>query len=228
MAQLLALGEDQDVDSYARPTIIAPVFHDADGRLIDYGRRWEGSPPEDSYSVDSNPQRFAPLLVVAEALIAHLRSTYDVELIENAESASDLLHPRPDVVRAVRVRPRDPACAALTFVLTSYPGVILHAGVLHDFPFPVCGCDACDSTWDAEAEALERTVQAVVTGNYRESIDRGIRPWVGHALTYRDGSSSGTARAQDLPPARVKAARTVLRARPGQPWAAWRPMAADS
>ncbi|WP_404810209.1 DUF6226 family protein [Microbacterium terricola] len=32
----------------------------------------------------------------------------------------------------------------MTFVLTEFPGVHLRAGVLHDFHFPTCGCDACD------------------------------------------------------------------------------------
>lgn len=40
----------------------------------------------------------------------------------------------------------DSAAAPLTFGFTSYPGLILHAGLLHDFAYPICGCDACDET----------------------------------------------------------------------------------
>ena len=110
------------MSSYVRPLIEAPVFRDADGAVINYGSRWHGSPPEDTYSVDTHPERFAPLHVVADALIAHLRETYDVEVDEGVEVAADLLRPAfHDVVRAVRIRPNDPKCASLTLVFTAYP-----------------------------------------------------------------------------------------------------------
>lgn len=203
-----------------RPAIDAPVFRDPDGRVIEYGNRWAGDPPEEAYSVDTHPERFAPVHTVADALIAHLRETYDVEVDEGVETAADLLHQAPTVVRAVRVRPNDPACAALTFVFTAYPGIFLHAGVLHDFHYPVCGCDACDSTWEREADELERHVLAVVTGHYRETVDHRLQAWVGFALTYPDGSSSGQSRADEVPADRLEAAATLLRARPDG-WAAW-------
>lgn len=207
--------------SYVRPSIDAPVFRGVDGQIIDYGRRWNGSPPEDTYSVDTHPERFAPLHTVADALITYLRDTYDVEVDESVETAADLLRPAyHDVVRAVRIQPNDQACASLTMVFTAYPGVYMHAGLLHDFHYPVCGCDACDSTWEGEADDLERQVVAVVTGNYRESIERGLRPWVEYAYTYPDGASSGRSRAQDLPADRLKAAKAILRNRT-EGWAAW-------
>ena len=43
--------------------------------VIEYGNRWAsrgGTPPEDSYSVDEHPERFAPLHTVAAALIDYL------------------------------------------------------------------------------------------------------------------------------------------------------------
>jgi hypothetical protein len=211
--------EDKDVNSYVRPSIDAPVFRDAGGHVIDYGNRWVGLPPEDSYSVDTHPERFAPIHTVAEALIAHLRDTYDVELVESVDTAGDLLHPAPEVVRAVRVRPYDPACAALTFVFTAYPGIFLHAGLLHDFHYPFCGCDACDSTWEAEADELERHVLAVITGHYREAIHRGLRPWAEYALTYPDGASSGGYPTRGIFAERVKAATALL----GRRFDAWDP-----
>ncbi|MDL5488199.1 DUF6226 family protein [Microbacterium wangruii] len=204
-----------------RPAIDERTFRDADGHVIDYGNRWDGSPPEDTYSVDTHPERFAPLHLVAEALIAHLRATYDVEIDEGAETAADLLSPAfHDVVRAALIRPNDPACAALTLVFTSYPGVMMHAGLLHDFHYPVCGCDACDSNWQAEADQLEQQVFAIVSGNYRETVERGLRPWVDFAFTYPDGASSGRSRTQDLPAERLRAAKRVLRDLP-EGWAAW-------
>lgn len=83
------------MSSYVRPSIDTPVFHDTDGQVVNYGNRWGGPPPEESYSVDTHPERFAPLHAVADSLIAHLRDTYDVELMESAEAAADLLHPAP-------------------------------------------------------------------------------------------------------------------------------------
>ncbi len=206
--------------SYVRPSIDTPVFRDADGQIIDYGNRWHGSPPEQTYSIDSHPERFAPLHVVADALIAHLRDAYDVEVTEGEVTAAELLRPAPEAARAVRIRPNDPACAAATIVFTAYPGIIMNAGLLHDFHYPACGCDACDASWEGEADQLERQVLAVVTGHYREGIERGLRPWVEYAFTYPDGTSSGRSRAQDLPTERVKAAKPVLR-HLANGWAAW-------
>lgn len=214
------------MSSYLRPAIDAPVFRDADGDVIDYGNRWGGSPPEDTYSVDTHPERFAPLHTVADALIAHLHATYDVEVDEGVETAADLLHPAyHDVVRSVRMRPNDRTCASLTFVFTTYPGICMHAGLLNDFLYPVCGCDACDSSWEGEADDLERQVLAVVDGRYRESIDRGIRPWVAHRFTYPDGGTrGGRSLAHDIPAARVKAAEPLLRA-VADGWSPWPPAA---
>ena len=221
-----ALGRDDGpANSYQRPPIDAPVFHDADGRVIDYGNRWGGgSPPEGAYSVETHLERFAPLHTVADALITHLRDTYAVAIDDGTETAVDLLRPPfHGVLRAVRIKPDDPSCAPLTFVFTTHPGVILHAGLLHDYPFPVCGCDACDSTWEAEAEELEQRVQAVVTGNYRERIEPGISAWVEHSFSYPDGGGRG-GRTRDIPVQRLEAARPILRDH-SDGWAAWPPAA---
>lgn len=215
------------MSTYLRPSIEAPVCRDAEGRVIDYGNRWDGPPPGDTYSVDTHPERFAPLHTVADALVAHLRDTYDVRLTEGDEMAADLIYPVDEVVRAVRVQPADPACATLTFVFTTYPGVVLHPGLLHDFTYPPCGCDACDLTWDTVADDLERQVFAVVTGHYRERIGRGLRPWVAHASTYPDGARSGGAPARSIPARRIRAARPVLRGLAAG-WAAWPRAVADS
>ncbi|MBB6390208.1 DUF6226 family protein [Microbacterium thalassium] len=215
--------------SYQRPLIDAPVFRGIDGEVIDYGNRWEGSPPEDTYSVDTHPERFAPLHTVALALIDHLGDTYDVALVEGDDAVADLLHPASDVIRAVRIQPTDPACAAVTIVFTKYPGIFMHAGLLHDFHYPVCGCDACDSTWDAEADALEQQLLAVASGNYSERIDRGPRPWIEHKFTYPgQGWQGGRGRARDISAERVKRAKPVLRNLPGGVWAAWPKANSDS
>jgi len=208
--------------SYLRPDVQSLVFRDDDGRVIEYGRRWADSPPDDSYSIARNTERFAPLHAIADALIAHLRAEYDVETEEGVEVAADLMHPHSDVVRAVRIRPRDPRCAALTFVFTGYPGILLHAGLLHDFRYPPCGCEACDEEWSGQADDLEQQVLAVVTGNYRESIGRGRHPWVESETVFPNGSSSGRSRGEDVPAERLASAVEALTGR-SAPWAAWAP-----
>ncbi len=208
------------MSSYARPAIEGPVVRNDDGRVIEYGRRWEGSPPEDSYSVDAHPERFAPLHAVAEALVWHLRDTYDVEVTEGVESGPELRRPAGEVARSVRLQLRDPAAAPLTIVFTAYPGVFVRAGMLQGFAFPMCGCDACDSTWEAEADQLEKTVLAVAEGRFRERIGGGAEPWVEYALEFPDGSSSGRVPAGESPAPRVEAARARLDGNGGgwQPW----------
>ncbi|MGV8911666.1 MAG: DUF6226 family protein [Rhodoglobus sp.] len=216
--------------SYQRPSIDVPVFLDGEGQAIAYGNRWTAGPPDDTYSVVTHPERFAPLHTVADALINYLRETYEVDVNDSAEVAADLLHPPfHDVVRAVRIEPKDPSCATLTFVLTAFPGVYLHAGLLADFHYPVCGCDACDDTWDAQADDLERQVFAVVAGRYRESVERRQgSPWISYALTYPNGESGGGGTVADgIPLERVRAATPILRTLPDG-WAAWPPALSSS
>lgn len=211
------------VTGYARPEIPVQVFRDAAGQIIEYGNRWgAGVPPEDSYSVDTHPERFAPLHTVAEALIAHLTAGYDTAVSEDLVHAADLLWERDDVSRAVRLTPNEPDAARLTFVFTSYPSVIVHAGLLHDFCYPDCGCDACDETWQTQAEELEWHTLAVAAGNYTEYVRSGLTSWVGHTISRPDGGgwSSSEARANGLPNDRLRIARRRLKALRGgwQPW----------
>lgn len=210
------------MSSYERPRIETPVFRDAGGKIIEYGHRWNDSPPEDTYTVTAHPERFAPLHTVADALIEHLQETYDVQVKEGSEVARDLLRPNRGVTRAVRIRPIDATCAPVTLVFTTYPGLSMHAGLLHDFHYPDCGCDACDSNWQQEADYLERQVFAVVTGNYRERIERGLRRWIVHSFAYPDGRSSGPTGSRDVSAERLETAEPILRDLPNG-WAPWPP-----
>ena len=211
--------------SYVRPAVHPQVFRDAAGEVIEYGERWVGhSPPDDSYSVVSNVQRFTPLHAVADALIRYLSATYDVEVSEDPAFAADLMHERHDVDRAVRLTPGERNAATLTFVFTSFPSVIIHAGMLHDFLYPVCGCDACDETWERVADEMEWQVPAVVAVRYREYVRLG--PTVGMSLEAVGGSggTSGESLATDLPTKlpidRLAAATERLEALPGS-WSPW-------
>ena len=94
---------------YVRPHLPAATYYSRDGEPIPYGRQWGADGPDpDSYSVDSHPERFAGLHVVARALIDHLAAAYDVDVQEDPAHAGDLLMEVRDVLQAVRVTPRDP------------------------------------------------------------------------------------------------------------------------
>ena len=212
------------MSEYARPPVQAPEVRGDDGRVIRYGDRWDfaGGPPEDSYSVTSNLERFAPLHTVAEALIAYLTENYDVVVSEDPSFGADLLHERDDILRAVRVMPNAPDAAPLTFVFTSFPSVIVHAGVLQDLLFPVCGCDACDESWERLAEDMEWQIQAVAAGLLQEELHGRIPVKVEMTLSAMDGSGKigGGGVATEFPNGRVAMARKRLAALPEgwQPW----------
>jgi hypothetical protein len=94
------------VTSYVRPAVAEQTYRDADGAVIEYGNRWgsEGL-AADSYSVDSHPERFAPVHRIAHALVdtcsAHISGA---GVDQNCEQ--DLQYPRHD-----------------------YPGIIVHAAL---------------------------------------------------------------------------------------------------
>ena len=210
------------MSGYRRPAIPNQEFRDAAGHVIHYGSQWgEAGPAESAYSVDSHPERFAPLHEVADAIISDLMLRHDVERDDDPDVGGDLLRPFADVVRAVRLTPAAPDAAPLTFVFTSYPGLAIHAGLLTDFSYPVCGCDACDETWESTADELEWQAFAVTRGLFRETVAQGRSPGVGFSLAAADGSSrmAGEHGAADVPANRLAAAADQLRGLPD----AWRP-----
>lgn len=208
---------------YMRPAIAARDFYDAAGSVIPYGDRWGFEPtPDDAYGVTSNLERFAPLHDVADALIAHFLDAYDVTVREDARFADDILHTRTDVLRAVRVEPSDQNAAPLTFVFTSFPSVIVHAGALHDFLFPVCGCDACDEGWEYQADEMEWRLLAVAAGGYEEGVVRSTVPQVTMSLRAADGSArmGGETGCEDFPAGRLVEASARLERLAGG-WVPW-------
>lgn len=210
-----------NMSEYQRPQFSTTVYLDQEGLPIEYGSRWEsGSPAKDSYSLTSNTERYAPLHLVATAMIEWLQNTFDVVVEPTDSAVSDLLHRPDEIIQAVRVTPRDAAAAPLTFVFTPFPGLHLHAGSLHDFSFPTCGCDACDDNIESLIEELEWTVRTVVSGGYSESLDAWPASWIEYNLNEPGaGAQSGRIKANALPGDRVKLARTVLPA-DGQ-WLPW-------
>lgn len=186
--------------SYRRPDIPEREWLDADGAPIRYGERWQGPPPEDSYSRESNLERFAPLHAVADARIAWLAAEFDVAISDVGDGSDTNLDPfftgRP-VVRIVRVTPASPLAAPLTFAFTAYPGVLVGAGLLHRAAFPACGCDACDEAADRLVEELEQLVVSVVAGSFAEAVNGASSEYVLLAVDGSGGSGGdGPGRAE--------------------------------
>ncbi|MGO4191148.1 DUF6226 family protein [Arthrobacter sp. YAF17] len=208
---------------YVRPHLPTTVYYSPEGEPIPYGRQWgDDGPDPDAYSVDSHPERFAGLHTVARALIDHLRDVYDVDVDESPVHAAEMLLDVKDVLESVKVTPRRSGAAPLTFVLTGYPGVAVHAGVLHDFPFPVCGCDACDETAETTADRLELLVLSVAAGGYRERYPVGRKRWSEYALNAFDGSGSESGQGEPVPAAAARLHDAEIRLREvAGGWSPW-------
>ncbi|MGK3951803.1 DUF6226 family protein [Microbacterium sp. I2] len=207
------------MSEYVRPAIAVPPFLDDEGRPYG-GRRTHVSPPQDWYSVISHPERFAPLLTVGDALIAWLVDEFDAAVEEAPDAVGDLLHPPTDAVRAVRVSPSAETAAPLTFVFTSFPGVVVHAGFLFEDRYPSCGCDACDEEWESTATELERAVGSVVGGGFSEAFAPDAELPVSFRLVRPDGGGrSGTSRADSYPAELLARVGPLLT--PRRVWSAW-------
>lgn len=207
------------VPRFIPPALPAAVLHDDDGEPIIYGGRWGADgPPQNAYSRVSHPERFAALHAVADAAIDYLVRTFDANADSSLEYAGDLLRQGATAVRAVRVMPCGHDAASLTFVFTDFPGLAVHAGVLHDFAYPACGCDACDETVERSAEELGRLIRSVTMGGYREWV--GSKGDAGMSLAFEDGSQSSSGDLGPAPGDRLENARARLAQLPGG-WAAW-------
>ena len=200
------------MSGYRRPEFTPQIHRDGQGASIAYGHRWERtSPPSRAYSTVGHRERFAPLHQVADALIAWLLDTFDVDVERDPDVASALLFPSEDVVRAVWVVPFNLLAAPLTFVFTGFPGIFLHAGALYDAHYPVCGCDACDDDVPELLENLESVVRAVVSGRFFERIS----PTDDQSVDYRLAEpgwweEAGCIHAEDVPEGRMGAAEAML------------------
>jgi len=127
-------------------------------------------PRDDAYSRVSDPQRYAGLQPRAHLLVERLASIFDVEQGDADPVLTDLDVASTEVVRLV---PRDPSAAPLSIGWTTFPGLIVHAGLGWVRPFPQCGCDACDEDAGEVFLELERLVYAITRGRFRESLNGG-------------------------------------------------------
>ncbi|MCT9871637.1 DUF6226 family protein [Paenarthrobacter aurescens] len=223
LPELRPVPSGQAREPFVRPELPSREYRNAAGKPIEYGNRWGAdSPPEDSYSVETHGERFEGLHKVARALVEYLESAYEVDVSWDPAHAADVSTNTGEFTDVVRLTPRDPLAAPLTFMLTSLPGVVVHAGVLHDFPFPICGCDACDETAESEASRMEELVLGVAAGGYGERYPVGRKKWAEYALFAADGSGNHSgAGPMGATPAQLAAAEERLQAVPDgwRPWA---------
>lgn len=198
--------------AYVRPALPPLTFHDDRGEVIRYGRRWpDGIAPEESYSRESHPERFAPLLLVVDALVEHLSREYEVEA--RRESGED------GTERVVL----EPARGARVVITPTVPSVSVEAGAHFHAIVPSCICDACDETAETAADELERILLSVAVGGFREKYPVGRRAWLYTEIRSPDGerreSSSGPA--PEMPAEARERTAALLRGLDDGWWPAW-------
>lgn len=214
---------DPGAGHYRRPTVPARRFEDEQGRLIRYGDRWGAAgPPEESYSVLRNAERFQPLHAVATALIEHLGERYSIEQREDPDLEEHWRSRGAEVLGSTVLVPVGGDGAPLSFLATGLPGLIVGAGRFYQELFPRCGCEACDEEWEGCADDLERLVFAVAEGRFTEKVIGGRQPV---SIEYRiddpsHGSISGFLGIEDFPAERVEEGRRASRGGDGV-WPAW-------
>ncbi|MFJ2367816.1 DUF6226 family protein [Microbacterium sp. NPDC087665] len=199
---------------YQRPLIAFREYRDDDGQVIEYGHQWSDHPSAESHERVHDPDRFEPLRLVANALIDWMLRTYDAALIRTVVTD-------PSAPRVLDVVPRDPTAAPLSFSLIEPSGVLITAGVLHEFRFPDCRCDACDEDIHDLAEDMEWIVKAVVDGGYSEHIDDSPSPHAEYRLHATGAQRTASARGPVRTPDRDRLAQARAALPPGGVWAAW-------
>lgn len=140
-----------------RPAWATQVFRDEDGTVIEYGSRWS-DPPKWAYSATSNLDRFAPLHLLADALVSYLAAEYQIVVSEDPDNAQVLDTEPPAFNRSVRLSPEGVSGESMSIIYTSFPGVAVYVGSSYDGIFPVCGCDACDDDINDVVTDLEEHV----------------------------------------------------------------------
>jgi hypothetical protein len=203
---------------YIRPAIPSREFRDESGAIVRYGTRWTGSPPDDAYSRVSNPERFAPLQTIADALIEHLRASYRADIVASAKSLTTF-----GTKKLITVTPERADAAPLKFRFSDFPGVQIRAGVRYGAAFPPCGCDACDETWQHVADEMEGLVFAVTDGTFSEriSLPRDAIATVQYRIKTQGGASRSGVMHSVEPDSALREDAARLNALPGGAWQPW-------
>jgi hypothetical protein len=151
----------EEHSAFVRPAWASPVFRDENGTAVEYGHRWRGEPPKWAYSATSNLHRFAPLHLMADALVSCLAAEYQVVVSEAADNVDVLDTQPPAFDRSARLSPEGASGESLTIIYTSYPGVVTYIGRKQDERFPACGCAACDDDVSDLCTDLEKHLLAL-------------------------------------------------------------------
>jgi hypothetical protein len=141
------------------------------------------TPLDSDYSRVTRPERFAGLHSLARWWADQTVVLYDVDREEGVGLAREIESDQPSR-GAIALRPRNVGAAPLVLVFTSFPGILLRAGRWHSAAFPACGCDACNEQLDDDSRRLMWVLDAIVSGRFREAIERPSREeaWVGAEL----------------------------------------------
>ena len=170
--------------TYSRPAIAERDYVDELGRTVLYGRRRseapEQGPPGEGTNVFSHQERYEPIFTVADALIAHLATSYAVVVDDDLRWSSgfDIITERPKAAfaRVVRISPLARAEAPLLIGFHDQPGSLrVMAGWYSEFDMWFCGCDACDEPWEDIADSLEDVILSVAEQGTTERINRRRR-----------------------------------------------------
>jgi len=151
------------------------------------------SPPHpEEYGRLTNVERYRALHGFALRRLNELRHTYDVAVTDVLPDAywPALRFERP----AVRIAPRDAAAAPMVFAFTTFPGLVVRFGNWCDEHFPVCGCDACDSSTEDESARLDKCIAAVTAGQFHEAITLPLLGSAGLSNSYGSAGPSRWAR----------------------------------
>lgn len=198
-------------EPFRRPDLPRREFRDDDGRVIDYGHRWPDGPPEEAYSRVTHPERFAPLLLVVDALLEYLVVNY-----VTAVDRSTL----PDGTQRIALHPSTGAAVTIT---TTAESARIDAGALFRERMPDCTCDACDETAESEADRLEETLLSIAGGGLRELFPLGSRCWALRQLRTADGGGHASSGAPDpdLAPEQLAGIEQTLSGLDDGWWPAW-------
>lgn len=148
------------------------------------------NPPQEAYGRVTNPQRFAPLIPVAEELISDLERRFEVT-VTREQAAPRRASSNVRTIESIRLTPPDPDQAPLTITTTSFPGLYLDVGAWQHIALPACGCDACDEQVDDAVEDLVNYCTALAEGKLFERINVA-RQALEHTWDGDDWSRSGT------------------------------------
>ena len=184
---------------YVRPTVPAQSFQDERGRPIAYGRARGAVPsahwPRGGTNDFNDQERYAPIGMVAHALVTFLETTFDVTVDEHVPPSTFAFFPilrSANPERFVHVRPAFHDQAPIIIAMGGQPGrVDVYAGCFSRFDMWFCGCDACDEPWEDTADWLESVILSVAAGELRERISH--RPFA-RARSQLGGGASRLAR----------------------------------